>query len=103
MMAEGYERGLGFLPGVAVDQHFFARKRPPDMTDLMHAYPQLLGLGIDEGTVIVVKGSVMEVMGKSRVAVYDRRKPVADGGKDYEELPAGTRYDMKKRQRVEKE
>ena len=24
MMAEGYERGLGFLPGAAVDQHFSA-------------------------------------------------------------------------------
>ena len=27
MAAEGYEKGLGFLPGCAVDQHFFARKR----------------------------------------------------------------------------
>jgi cyanophycinase len=103
MMAEGYERGLGFLPGAAVDQHFFARKRPPDMTDVMRAFPQLLGIGIDESTVIVVQGTVFEVVGKSRVAVYDRRKPVADGAKDYEELEPGARYDMKARQRVNKE
>jgi len=27
MMCEGYERGMGFLPGVAIDQHFSARKQ----------------------------------------------------------------------------
>ena len=50
VMAEGYERGFGFLPGAAVDQHFFARKCTADMTALMEAYPQYLGVGIDEGT-----------------------------------------------------
>jgi cyanophycinase len=103
MMAEGYERGFGFLPGVAVDQHFFARKRLTDMSDLMNAYPQLLGIGIDEGTILVVKGSVFEVVGKSKVAVYDRKKPIGADGKDYEELTPGMRYDMKTRKRVEKE
>ena len=101
IIADGYERGFGFLKGVAVDQHFFARKRTQDMTELMAAYPQLLGIGIDEGTVIVVRGSVMEVAGKSKVAVYDRRKPVKNGANDYEELPAGAKYDLEKRQRLE--
>jgi cyanophycinase len=103
MMAEGYERGFGFLPGVAVDQHFFARKRLADMSDLIRVYPQLLGIGIDEGTIIVVKGSVFEVVGKSKVAVYDRKKPIGADGKDYEELTPSMRYDMKTRKRVEKE
>jgi cyanophycinase len=103
MMAEGYERGFGFLPGVAVDQHFFARKRQADMTELVRTYPQLLGIGIDEGTVIVVKGSVFQVVGKSKVAVFDRSKPVKDGEKDYEEIEAGMKYDMKARKQVEKE
>ena len=56
MAAEGYERGFGFLPGCAVDQHFFARKRTADMTGLMKKYPQYLGIGIDEATAIVVTG-----------------------------------------------
>ncbi len=81
IIAEGYEHGFGFLKGVAVDQHFFARKRLADMTQLMKAYPQLLGIGIDEGTAIIVRGTKMEVVGKSKVAVYDRRKAVkADDG-----------------------
>lgn len=98
IIAEGYERGFGFLKGVAVDQHFFARKRQPDMTELMAAYPQLLGIGIDEGTVIIVSGSIMEVAGKSKIAVYDRKKPAATP--DYEELPPGTRYDLVARKRL---
>jgi cyanophycinase len=101
MMAEGYERGFGFLPGVAVDQHFFARKRTGDMSDVMRMYPQLLGIGIDEGTILIVTGSVFEVVGKSKVAVFDRKKPIGEDGKDYEELPTGSRYDMKTRKRLE--
>jgi cyanophycinase len=101
MMAEGYERGFGFLPGVAVDQHFFARKRTGDMAELVRTYPQFLGIGIDEGTVLIAKGAVIEVVGKSKVAVFDRAKPVKEGEKDYEELTAGMKYDMKARKRVD--
>jgi cyanophycinase len=103
IIAEGYERGFDFLPGVAIDQHFFKRQRFHDMTELMAVYPQLLGIGIDEGTALVVRGSVMEVVGKGEVAVYDRRRPAAAGEKDYEVLAPGTRYDLKKRQRLDKE
>jgi cyanophycinase len=101
IIAEGYERGFGFLKGVAVDQHFFARRRLHDMSELMATYPQVLGIGIDEGTVIFVQGHVMEVVGKSKVAVYDRRKPVAAGAPDFEEVPAGARYDLEARKRLE--
>jgi cyanophycinase len=100
IMAEGYERGFGFLKGAAIDQHFFARKRQRDMTQLLKTYPQFLGIGVDEGAGAVVRGSVLEVIGRSKVAVYDRRKPPAEDGTDYEELPAGARYDLKKRQRI---
>ncbi len=95
--AEGYERGFGFLPGCAVDQHFFARKRPADMTGLMKQYPQLLGIGIDEGTAIIVKGTRAEVMGKSKVAFYDYTKGTPKSEVDYIEVPFGGQYDMKDR------
>jgi cyanophycinase len=100
MMAEGYERGLGFLPGVAIDQHFFARKRTADMTDVMARYPQLLGIGIDEATALVVHGDGMEVLGKSRVAVYDRSKPIPQGGPDYDLLAPGSRYNLRTRAKL---
>lgn len=99
MAAEGYERGFGFLAGCAVDQHFFARKRTADMTGLMKTYPQYLGIGIDEGTAVVVTKSTAEVIGKSNVAFYDYRRKL-DGEKDYEEVAAGGRYDLKERKRL---
>jgi cyanophycinase len=97
MACEGYERGLGFLPGVAVDQHFGQRNRFADMTALMKTYPQLLGIGIDEATALVVRGHVAEVMGRNKVQFYDRRKPAAPGQPDYEVVLPGGRYDLKAR------
>lgn len=98
IMAEGYEKGLGFLPGVAIDQHFKQRKRFKDMTQLMATYPQLLGIGLDEATAIYVKGHIALVMGRSEVHFYDRRKPIVEGKPDHESLKAGQKYDLKKRE-----
>ena len=97
--AEGYEKGFCFLPGCAVDQHFFARKRTQDMTGLVKQYPQYLGIGIDEATAIVVTGCTAEVVGKSKVAFYDRaKKPGGDA--DYEEVKPGEKYDLKARKKL---
>jgi cyanophycinase len=101
IMCEGYERGFAFLPGVAIDQHFAQRKRFADMTALLKTYPQLLGVGLDEGTAIVVQGHEAQVMGKGEVHFYDRRKAVEDGKADYESLRSGGRYDLKARKVVE--
>lgn len=101
VMAEGYERGFGYLPGVVVDQHFFKRDRFADMTGAMAKIPQYLGIGLDEGTAIVVAKSRMEVMGLSKVAVYNRiDKADANAEKDYLELSAGSVYDLKARKVV---
>jgi cyanophycinase len=101
MAAEGYEKGFGFLPGCAVDQHFFARKRTADMTGLMADYPQYLGIGLDEGTAIVVRGSRAEVIGRTKVAFYDTRLKRDAGAPDYEEVRAGEVYDLVRRAKVE--
>ncbi|MDO8349178.1 MAG: cyanophycinase, partial [Planctomycetota bacterium] len=71
---EGYDRGFGFLPGCAIDQHFLARNRTADLRDLIEQFPQLIGLGIDEGTAAIVRGNELEVLGDSRIAVFDRRQ-----------------------------
>ena len=97
IMCEGYEKGLGFLPGVGIDQHFTQRKRHPDMTQFVNAYPQMLGIGLDEATAIVVKGQVAEVMGRGKAHFYDRHKEVRPGQPDYEAFPAGARFDLKAR------
>jgi len=100
MMAEGYERGLGFLPGVAIDQHFTQRGRHPDLREVKVAYPQLLGIGIDEGTFLVVRGRVATVVGRHRVAFYDRSLPVDAGEREYESIGEGEKYDLVERRRL---
>ena len=97
IICEGYEQGLGFLPGVAIDQHFTQRNRLKDMVLLMKTYPQFLGIGLDEATAIVVQGHVAEIMGTNSVHIYDRRKPVEEGKPDHESFKAGARYDLKER------
>lgn len=102
IMAPGYERGgLGFLQGVAIDQHFSQRGRQPDMGALVNRYPQLLGIGIDEGTAIVVQGSQAEVVGKGAVFFYDRRQAIAPDGIDPLKLQDGDHYDLDARQIVD--
>jgi len=102
IMAPGYERGLGFLSGVAIDQHFTQRGRQKDMTQLANRYPQLLGIGLDEATAIIVKKSVAEVTGKGKVFFYDRNKfPFIPGEEDYIALESGEVFDLAKREVIE--
>ena len=101
IMAFGYERGgLGFLDGVAIDQHFSQRRRHQDMTRLVTRYPQLLGIGIDESTAIVVQKSNAKVIGRGKVHFFDRNKKLSAGEPDYVALPAGSKYDLVKRKMI---
>jgi cyanophycinase len=101
IMAEGYERGLGFIKGVAIDQHFAQRGRFKDMSSLVDRYSQLLGIGIDEGTALVVKGSEGEIAGAGRVHFYDRRRPLVEGEPDYKSVGDGGRYELVERKVIE--
>ncbi|MEZ6130295.1 MAG: cyanophycinase [Planctomycetaceae bacterium] len=95
IMAPGYERGgLGFLCGVAIDQHFSERKRQSDMTALVNRYPAILGIGIDETTALVVQKSVARVIGEGNVYFYDRDRYAATDDPDYLMLSSGAAYDL---------
>ena len=71
IMVGDHEKGFGYLKNVAIDQHHLARNRHFDLFAILKAYPQLLGLGIDENTAALVQGDTLEVVGESYVAVYD--------------------------------
>jgi len=101
IMANGYEAGLGFLKGVAIDQHFSKRNRFADLASLVNRYPQLLGIGIDESTALVVQKNVAEVVGKHRVFFYDRRNPVEKDQPDFESVQAGGKYDLVERRVID--
>lgn len=76
VMAPGREQGFGFLRGVAIDQHVLARGRENDLFDVLNARPELLGIGLDEGTALIITGDLAEVLGESMVAVYDPTDPL---------------------------
>ena len=66
-------RGLGLLPAdVIVDQHFIKRQRQNRLFGLILANPKSLGIGIDEGTALVLSDNrTAEVVGASRVMMVD--------------------------------
>ena len=96
VMSPGHEQGFGFLRNVAVDQHVMVRNRLNDLPEVLRAHPQLLGIGIDEGTAIVVRGDAFEVIGRSKAFVYGGTDPV-DAGAAYLSLRPGDRYDLSRR------
>lgn len=69
-----YKEGFGFLENTAIDQHVLARNRQFDMFTILEEHPDLLGLGLDENTGIIVKNDTLEVVGESYVAVYDGQR-----------------------------
>lgn len=63
--------GFGFISNCAIDQHHLERNRQFDMFELLEIRPELLGLGIDKNTAIVVHKNEFEVIGERYVAIYD--------------------------------
>ena len=71
IMMGDHEEGLDFIHNVAIDQHLLRRNRQFDLLEVIEAKPELLGIGIDEDTAIVVRDNQFEVIGKSYVVIYD--------------------------------
>ena len=94
MMAKGHEAGFAFLRGVAVDQHVLARHRETDLVAVVAAHPELLGLGLDEGTAIVVQRDRARVIGASVLFVTDPHFQPAADGKPYFILKSGEILDL---------
>jgi cyanophycinase len=105
--------GLGFLPGVLIDQHFEQRGRLRRLLAAIAQHPHELGLGIDEDTGVVVDGHTFEVVGSGSVTVVDagglthtnlgeveRHELLAVCGVRIHVLPAGYRFDLRNREPV---
>jgi cyanophycinase len=99
MMAPGYEEGFGLIKGVAIDQHMLTRNRQDDLEEVVARHPDVLGIGIDESTAIIVQGQQFEIVGASKVAIHDGR--IVKGaqernGKKYFFMGPGEKYDLTK-------
>ena len=89
--------GFGFLPNAAIDVHIGQRPNgEADLTQIVSAYPGVLGIGVEAGVAAVVHGHQLEVIGRprGRVAVTDGQ---LHDGKPYFFLKPGDRYDLVQR------
>jgi cyanophycinase len=105
IMMGNHQEGFGFLPNSAVDQHLLARDRQYDLIPVIETHPELLGIGIDENTALVVQGDTARVVGESLVAIYDpRRWTQADSTLARDDkfffLEPGDRFDLRTRQEL---
>jgi cyanophycinase len=92
-----HEHGFAFLRKAAIDQHINTRNRWDDIIPVIKKYPNLLGIGLSEGTAIVVTGDRFEVIGKWKVAVHDNTRIYQPWEKPYYVLSPGDVYNMKTR------
>ena len=68
--------GFALWPEVIVDQHFVGRRRFNRLLSAVLDHPQLLGVGIDERTVVIVSdgGRRLDVAGRGTVTLLDARR-----------------------------
>jgi cyanophycinase len=92
-----HEHGFAFLRKSAIDQHINTRNRWDDIIPVIKKYPNLLGIGLSEGTAIVVTGDKFQVIGKWKVAVHDNTHLYQPWEKPYYILSPGDVYNMKTR------
>ena len=101
-----HTEGLGFMHGVTIDQHILRRNRQFDLVEVIKTHPELLGIGIDESTAVVVQQNSFEVVGASYAAVYynsqiagTQKSPTGEyvtNGPFYF-LGAGQKFDLKEK------
>ena len=90
MVSPEHIRGMGFLTDAAIDQHLITRHREKDLVPVINDRPNLLGIGLDERTAIVVHQDQFEVIGPSKVAIYTAGNP-------FYFLKSGDHFDLNKR------
>ena len=98
--------GFGFLNSVIIDQHFIKRKRLNRLISMVLENPDLIGIGIDEETSIVVNPDyTFDVLGENQVVIFNPSnalniKEDSKGNLSVENLKvdiliSGHKYDLK--------
>lgn len=102
--------GMGFLPGIVIDQHFAQRGRLGRLLAAVAQQPVVLGFGIDENTAIAINGNHVEVIGEGAITVIDvasithsnissilKDEDLAICGTTLHILPHGYQFDLQRR------
>lgn len=68
-------QGFGWLTEAVIDQHHIKRRRNNRLISVVLEHPELLGIGIDESTAILVNPDrTFKVLGDATVIIYDARQ-----------------------------
>ncbi|MBN8822050.1 MULTISPECIES: cyanophycinase [unclassified Spirosoma] len=106
IMVGDHTQGLDFIHNVTIDQHVMRRNRQFDLIDVIKTRPELLGIGIDEGTAILVQKNTFEVLGASYVGIYEAGQIASSAkypsgmnstGGPFYYLSKGQKFDLKTR------
>jgi len=105
--------GMNLFSGTIIDTHFTQRGRHGRLLTAIAHYPQDLGIGIDERTAIVTRDGEFRVLGEGVVTIMDGsrmrhndlpyrkdRETLGLFGVEVHVLPAGYKYDLKKREPI---
>ncbi len=108
--------GMGFLPGIVVDQHFLQRGRLGRLLSALAQQPAVLGIGIDENTSVVVQNNKLQVVGEGAVTIVDvadithtnigeilKDEALAICGAKLHILPDGYKFDLGSRKPIVEE
>jgi cyanophycinase len=82
--------GFGLLAGAVVDQHFTQRKRETRLLGVLKQRADLIGLGVDERTALIVEGNRLRVVGDNVVSIY----PAGNGARTPLRLKGGDQADL---------
>ncbi|MCG5056957.1 MAG: cyanophycinase [Limnoraphis sp. WC205] len=107
------EQGMSFFPEAVIDQHFAQRGRLGRLLTAVARHPDLIGIGIDENTAIVVRDHQFHVVGDGSCTIVDlseithnnigellRDEGLALSGVKLHILPEGYKFDLHNRQTV---
>lgn len=107
-----HQKGFAFVKNAAFDVHVEERNREHDLFQLFRAKKsqveneeldplELLGIGIDQGTAIVVTKNILKVTGRGQVYIFNPHFWGDDPGEwSYQTLMPGAVYDMKLRKEI---
>jgi cyanophycinase len=97
LMPAGRTTGFGFLSNVVINPHVASAKRENELIEVLDAHPELLGIGLDDNSVMVVTGNEFALIGPGRAAIYEN---VKKNGRWYYWIDPGEKFDLRLRQVV---
>ncbi len=81
-----FANGLRFLPRTIIDQHFSQRNRQSRLVKAIEAYPNRVGIGIDESTALFVHRDETRVVGDGSVFLLK-----SGDGEEFRRMQAGAK------------